>query len=119
MDDPFLPVDGGSGGTTAWVMKEAAVACKKLVLGAAASLLETTPEELDARAKTRGFADGFRQTGLRQTPGTWGRKRQNDRMRRSSMVFALGLLMRELRSSLRDATISLILPRVASGPLFL
>jgi CO/xanthine dehydrogenase Mo-binding subunit len=51
---PFTPVGGGSDGTTAsaWVMKEAAVACKQKVLEAAAATLKAKPEELDAKDST-------------------------------------------------------------------
>ena len=49
----FTPVGGGSDGTTAsaWVMKEAAVKCKKLLLEWAArnSAFNTTPENLDTK----------------------------------------------------------------------
>ena len=49
----FTPVGGGSDGTTAsaWVMKEAAVACKKalLELAASASVFNVKPEELDTK----------------------------------------------------------------------
>lgn len=49
----FTPVGGGSDGTTAsaWVMKEAAVRCKKLLLELAAKsrVFDTTPENLDTR----------------------------------------------------------------------
>jgi CO/xanthine dehydrogenase Mo-binding subunit len=47
----FTPVGGGSDGTTAgaWVAKEAAVACKKLLLETAAGSLGVKPEELDTR----------------------------------------------------------------------
>jgi CO/xanthine dehydrogenase Mo-binding subunit len=47
----FTPVGGGSDGTTAsaWVMKEAAVACKKTLLQLAASKLRVRPEDLDTR----------------------------------------------------------------------
>jgi CO/xanthine dehydrogenase Mo-binding subunit len=47
----FTPVGGGSDGSTAsaWVMKEAAVACKKRLLQWAAAKLQTTPENLDTR----------------------------------------------------------------------
>jgi CO/xanthine dehydrogenase Mo-binding subunit len=50
----FSAVGGGSDGTTAsaWVMKEAAAACKKQVLEAAASRLKAKPEELDTRDST-------------------------------------------------------------------
>jgi CO/xanthine dehydrogenase Mo-binding subunit len=45
----FTPVGGGSDGTTAaaWVAKEAAAACRKLLLDAAAGSLQVKPEELD------------------------------------------------------------------------
>jgi CO/xanthine dehydrogenase Mo-binding subunit len=51
---PFTPVGGGSDGTTAssWVMKEAAVACKKQLLESAAPTLKAKPEELDTRDST-------------------------------------------------------------------
>jgi CO/xanthine dehydrogenase Mo-binding subunit len=47
----FTPVGGGSDGTTAaaWVAKEAAVACKKLLLQTAADSLKVKPEELDTK----------------------------------------------------------------------
>jgi len=47
----FTPSGGGSDGTTAsaWVMKEAAVACKKLLLQLAATRLKAKPEDLDTR----------------------------------------------------------------------
>jgi len=49
----FTPVGGGSDGTTAsaWVMKEAAIACKKtlLELAASSSSFNCRPEELDTR----------------------------------------------------------------------
>ena len=47
----FTPVGGGSDGTTAaaWVMKEAAVACKKTLLELAASALKVSPGDLDTR----------------------------------------------------------------------
>jgi CO/xanthine dehydrogenase Mo-binding subunit len=47
----FTPVGGGSDGTTAsaWVMKEAAVACKKRLLQWAAAKLQTKPEDLDTK----------------------------------------------------------------------
>ena len=49
----FTPVGGGSDGTSAaaWVMKEAAVACKKtlLELAAGSSSFKCRPEELDTR----------------------------------------------------------------------
>ena len=54
MNAPFAPVGGGSDGTTAsaWVMKEAAAACKKLVLEAAAPMLKAKPEDLDTKDST-------------------------------------------------------------------
>jgi CO/xanthine dehydrogenase Mo-binding subunit len=47
----FTLVGGGSEGTSAsaWVMKEAAVACKKLLLELAATRLKVRPEDLDTR----------------------------------------------------------------------
>jgi len=47
----FTPVGGGSDGTTAssWVMKEAAVRCKKLLLDLAAKKLKVNPEDLDTK----------------------------------------------------------------------
>jgi CO/xanthine dehydrogenase Mo-binding subunit len=47
----FTPVGGGSDGTTAsgWVMKEAAVACRKRLLEWAAAKLQVKPEDLDTR----------------------------------------------------------------------
>jgi CO/xanthine dehydrogenase Mo-binding subunit len=47
----FTPVGGGSDGSTAsaWVMKEAAVACKKLLLQLAAAKLKARPEDLDTK----------------------------------------------------------------------
>ncbi len=47
----FTPVGGGSDGTTAsaWVAKEAAVACKKLLLEIAAPRFKAKPEDLDTR----------------------------------------------------------------------
>ncbi len=50
----FTPVGGGSDGTTAsgWVMKEAAVACKKALLQLAATRLKARPEDLDTKDST-------------------------------------------------------------------
>jgi len=47
----FTPVGGGSDGTTAsaWVMKEAAVLCKKALLELAASKWKVRPENLDTK----------------------------------------------------------------------
>ncbi len=47
----FTPVGGGSDGTTAsaWVMKEAAVACKKALLDLAATRLKCKPGDLETR----------------------------------------------------------------------
>ena len=47
----FAPVGGGSDGTTAsaWVMKEAAVACKKALLELAAPKFNCRPEDLDTK----------------------------------------------------------------------
>jgi CO/xanthine dehydrogenase Mo-binding subunit len=47
----FTPVGGGSDGTTAsgWVMKEAAVACRKRLLEWAAAKLQVKPEDLDTK----------------------------------------------------------------------
>ena len=47
----FTPVGGGSDGTTAsaWVMKEAAVACKKALLNLAAAKFKAKPEDLDTK----------------------------------------------------------------------
>jgi CO/xanthine dehydrogenase Mo-binding subunit len=47
----FTPVGGGSDGSTAssWVMKEAAVACKKLLLELAAPKFKARPEDLETR----------------------------------------------------------------------
>ncbi len=47
----FTPVGGGSDGTTAsaWVVKEAAVACKKLLLELAAPKFNAKPEDLDTK----------------------------------------------------------------------
>jgi CO/xanthine dehydrogenase Mo-binding subunit len=47
----FTPVGGGSDGTTAsaWVMKEAAVRCKKLLLELAAKKFKAKPEDLDTK----------------------------------------------------------------------
>jgi CO/xanthine dehydrogenase Mo-binding subunit len=47
----FTPVGGGSDGTTAsaWVMKEAAVACKRELLKLAASKFNCRPEDLDTK----------------------------------------------------------------------
>ncbi len=47
----FTPLGGGSDGTTAsaWVCKEAAVACRKLLLERAAERLKAKPEDLDTR----------------------------------------------------------------------
>jgi carbon-monoxide dehydrogenase large subunit len=47
----FTPCGGGSDGTTAsaWVMKEAAVACRKLLLDWAAAKLKVKPEDLDTK----------------------------------------------------------------------
>jgi CO/xanthine dehydrogenase Mo-binding subunit len=50
----FTPVGGGSDGTSAsaWVAKEAAVACKKLLLQVAAQRFKAKPEELDTKDST-------------------------------------------------------------------
>jgi len=50
----FTPVGGGSDGSTAsaWVMKEAAVACKKLLLQMAALRLKAKPDELETKDTT-------------------------------------------------------------------
>jgi CO/xanthine dehydrogenase Mo-binding subunit len=50
----FTPVGGGSDGTTAssWVMKEAAVACRKLLLQLAAARFKASPEDLDTKDTT-------------------------------------------------------------------
>jgi CO/xanthine dehydrogenase Mo-binding subunit len=50
----FTPVGGGSDGSTAsaWVMKEAAVACKKALLQLAAAKFKAKPEDLDTRDTT-------------------------------------------------------------------
>ena len=47
----FTPVGGGSDGSTAsaWVMKEAAVACKKTLLQLAAKKFRAKPEDLETR----------------------------------------------------------------------
>lgn len=47
----FTPVGGGSDGTTAsaWVMKEAAVACRKALLNLAAQKFKCKPEDLETR----------------------------------------------------------------------
>jgi|WetSurMetagenome_2_1015567.scaffolds.fasta_scaffold18388_3 CO/xanthine dehydrogenase Mo-binding subunit len=47
----FTPVGGGSDGTTAsaWVMKEAAVACKKALLDLAATRLKCKPGDLETK----------------------------------------------------------------------
>ncbi len=47
----FTPVGGGSDGTSAssWVMKEAAVKCKKLLLELAAKKFKARPEDLDTK----------------------------------------------------------------------
>jgi CO/xanthine dehydrogenase Mo-binding subunit len=47
----FTPVGGGSDGTTAaaWVAKEAAIACRKLLLQAAADNLRVKPDALDIK----------------------------------------------------------------------
>jgi len=47
----FTPVGGGSDGTSAsaWVMKEAAVACKKALLELAALKFKAKPEDLDTK----------------------------------------------------------------------
>jgi len=47
----FTPVGGGSDGTSAsaWVMKEAAVACKKTLLELAALKFKARPEDLDTK----------------------------------------------------------------------
>jgi CO/xanthine dehydrogenase Mo-binding subunit len=52
----FTPCGGGSDGTTAsaWVMKEAAVACRKLLLELAAPEFKARPEDLDTK-DTRVF----------------------------------------------------------------
>ena len=54
MKAAFTPVGGGSDGTTAgaWVMKEAAGACKKQILEVAAPILKAKPEELDTKDST-------------------------------------------------------------------
>jgi len=50
----FTPVGGGSDGSTAstWVMKEAALACKKLLLDLAAPKFKAKPEDLDTKDTT-------------------------------------------------------------------
>ncbi len=50
----FTPVGGGSDGTTAsaWVVKEAAVACKKLLLEFAAPKFKAKPEDLETKDTT-------------------------------------------------------------------
>ncbi len=50
----FTPCGGGSDGTSAsaWVMKEAAVACRKLLLEFAATKLKVRPEDLDTKDTT-------------------------------------------------------------------
>ena len=50
----FTPVGGGSDGSTAsaWVMKEAAVVCKKLLLELAAPKFKAKPEDLDTKDTT-------------------------------------------------------------------
>jgi CO/xanthine dehydrogenase Mo-binding subunit len=50
----FTPVGGGSDGTTAsaWVVKEAAVACKKQLLQLAALKFNAKPEDLDTKDTT-------------------------------------------------------------------
>jgi CO/xanthine dehydrogenase Mo-binding subunit len=50
----FTPVGGGSDGSTAsaWVMKEAAVACKKALLQLAAAKFKAKPEDLDTKDTT-------------------------------------------------------------------
>ncbi|MDR0843391.1 MAG: molybdopterin-dependent oxidoreductase, partial [Acidobacteriota bacterium] len=50
----FTPVGGGSDGTTAsaWVMKEAAVACRKTLLELAATKFKAKPEDLDTKDTT-------------------------------------------------------------------
>ncbi len=50
----FTPVGGGSDGTSAsaWVAKEAALACKKLLLEIAAPRFKAKPEDLDTRDST-------------------------------------------------------------------
>ena len=47
----FTPVGGGSDGTSAsaWVMKEAAIACKKLLLELAAPKFKAKPEDLETK----------------------------------------------------------------------
>lgn len=47
----FTPVGGGSDGTTAsaWVMKEAAVACRRALLNLAAPKFKCRPEDLDTK----------------------------------------------------------------------
>jgi CO/xanthine dehydrogenase Mo-binding subunit len=72
---PFTPVGGGSDGTTAssWVMKEAAVACKKQVLEAAAATLKAKPEELDTRESTVYVkSDPSQSIPFPEVPGTIG-----------------------------------------------
>ncbi len=50
----FTPVGGGSDGSTAstWVMKEAALACKKLLLDLAAPKFKAKPEDLNTKDTT-------------------------------------------------------------------
>ena len=50
----FTPTGGGSDGTSAsaWVMKEAAVACKRLLLELAAPRFKAKPEDLDTKDTT-------------------------------------------------------------------
>jgi xanthine dehydrogenase molybdenum-binding subunit len=50
----FTPVGGGSDGTSgaSWVAKEAAVACRKLLLEVAAPRFKAKPEELDTKDST-------------------------------------------------------------------
>ena len=50
----FTPVGGGSDGSSAsaWVMKEAAVACKKLLLELAAPKFNAAPEDIDTKDTT-------------------------------------------------------------------
>jgi xanthine dehydrogenase molybdenum-binding subunit len=75
MKASFTPVGGGSDGTTAgaWVIKEAAVACKKLVLEAAAPILKAKPEDLDTKDSTIFVkSDPSKSISFAQIPGGMG-----------------------------------------------
>jgi len=75
----FTPVGGGSDGTSAasWVVKEAAIACRKLLLQQAAAALKVKPEELDTRdskiflKSDPGKSYGFGQFAGKDTAATF------------------------------------------------